>query len=1157
MILQPQSADGKPGASPEDMSLGHDALIHKGLEAALELPAYDPEAMYKASDLAIMAAQDEWLRSPEIAPHLTEEIVQAGVDQVRLAERTCRRVIESLGDRFGQASLDVSAVLAEYGVPSAREPSPAVDNSGARPRDRSEPFDWGTVYKDLYSIEPIADRSGPLWPGLENWIQNPTIAPAAIDSPDKKVRSRAKAKLRHFTRAQQTERTHAGTACVTGIVLDFDGAPEDRVRAELAALGYACWLFPSPSHFRQEQRPGAPWKVRAVVIPPYARPCSVEEHKRVYQSWVLKCCPSADKALARAAQPIVGPVVSEKNRPRWWCERIEGASDPIDVDAILAEHPVRPRRRTTSIPTEAKDLPPIGERLEAARRWIKSEESAPVGNTGMMLAALELWDLGVPADECFDLIVEAGWDRDAPNEEGVIEAWKHDELRSEIHRWHAGAKYEFGNKVLVLRPQAGGAGIEAARAEFEEKWDAAPRGALVGAAGPYGVGKSHQARVRFKSWRRGIWETPLCTLTKAAARDLPDAVHYKADDAKSANHIITSAKTADKFGFDWDGVIRDEILATERQIHSKLHYDPRKAMEGFIKRLQAAECICLDADLDRETLERYGRYAGRDVHFFEVSAKAGLERSIIEVVPKKAWAAFFRAIRRAGDRLVFLTDSIKAADIAEHAARQAGRRPLKVSGKSHPDLGDADSWDVLIGTHAMALGESIDVPVDECVVLRTQRRTTPRVIMQMLARCRDLKNTTVLVGCPEWEELFPANRPTTVDGARALIEEQTEAALEASRQEAPDHDELDEIVLDSKAHMLAADNLGWCCPSLMEHCARRGWGWKTDRTKLSKKDPDYAAATEAEKGEEKAYDARVRGAARITPEQATKLRNAMELTQEEQAQLDRHELESFLGSTELFEELGDEIAKNRSGRFVSELKAAAEVRNKAFAVGLDELRGARNPSGRELRASADRGLFYALTGQLPGEALKVELEAGEAAKSVFAWWTKYGSLVQRRVPGWSPPKRADWKNPKLTKADIEAAMKWLRTRVQRYGMRFSCRQGEVVLWWPEKTKQWLAAYLKKKKIEFTVDRMLLHIPASSRVAATARAGGVANAAKARRVHPRKLAVPGRKGGRKPKVTLEQAQAAAAKFPTLKRAAEDLGISERTLRRTLNRRISLA
>lgn len=590
-----------------------------------------------------------------------------------------------------------------------------------------------TIYRGHAATHPVGQVE--LWSWLGPLVAAPERIAAGGDSPDPIVRNAAKAALPYFCRALQSYRNRKGTAAITGAVLDFDHAPEDRVRAELAALGWCGALYPSPSHFASSD-----WRVRFVPFAAYSRPLGWEEHRAMYR-WIRERCPSADPALATGTTGVYAPAVSDANRGRWWADWLPGAVT-IDVDAILGDAPDEPRPRAEYDvdAREPKHPMPLAQRLDLYRSAVRDcslparrgTSGALQGERGMQRVRQFVFagiTLGVP----FADILAHVW--------SVRGDWTEDEIESVV-----------ANAWRYSHTVAWEAGLPASVAEAPaEPGD--PNAVLV--AGAPGSGKTNLVVATTRDAASLLWITPR---VKQAidAHQRAGLVLYGEDGDRDTRRLSTTAQSVHKYlGRRWHTVVIDEIATTVGEIDARAYEAIARACA------EAKRVVCVGADVTGPVFGIACEMVGRRMSVVTLPAPP-LERVL---VIRHANVALESVLQdRPGCTFVAMDMSVRAQALGQHLASKGKRVGVFVGGKGTvPTNEDVARLDYIIATHSMAEAINLTAQISRVVVLHTYKEVHRDTMLQLLARARNVVDPVVLVGEPAWSLGVPLSAEDIAD----------------------------------------------------------------------------------------------------------------------------------------------------------------------------------------------------------------------------------------------------------------------------------------------------------------------------------------------------------------------------------------------------------
>jgi hypothetical protein len=788
---------------------------------------------------------------------------------------------------------------------------------------------------------------------------------------------------------------------------------------------------------------------------------------------------------------IIGaqPAPESFQHSRLWYRAITGGKMPtvirihrgraLDVDEALRLFPIRPGRPPKQVDPLAMSKVPIEER--SARCW-RALQRLP--DEGSFRAVAVCHDYAVPPDLALELVTR--W--------GQLHGWvDFDGIEDRIDRVYEGgyASGEIGNALrpaIDPRPLCDLAFGRSLLENAIDQWLASDV-RVCAVIAPMKLGKTYQAERLWAHARNALAVVPSRELVDDLVRRFPGAADYR-ETVGGADKLITTVHSADRFEpfSDLDLVIHDEVIMSERSIHSLIVRDARKTMRAFRASLmQPRKVMIMGADLSREDVARYERWTGEPIRVVDLSNITTMHREVIETHAEAARQAFKVACGQPG-RVVLFSES--KAELEKQALLVANDFPDRRAIVVHADTrGGArlrsGDWDVLLANQAMALGVDITAPVAQVVMIRSMRSVAPSIAMQTLGRIRELAEPTIIVGSPDWQPLARHTDPQV---------------LWAESSEGYAHEPIDGVIADSWVAACAADDVAWNDPSLRDACIAAGWGWSEQRPKFkrSKAERDHDRAFKTLEQEE--YEKRVLAAPSIESIEADSIIRKRDRTPLENAALARHHLESHFGPDR---EIDGIVANRPSGQpYVTRLRAFARACDQRLAATVQERdddprvpSSRRNPWGK---AEARRRLWCMLTGvelapaiipsttleQLPWTTVDHAVAVVETLREEHGRRVPY--LGNLPVPGEEVP--------------------WVRRQLAQFGIEWGGGKHDkrVILLAP--TKGRIDHYAKHRGIVMPVRRRGRPARVSATLAAStvASEGGVRAAARALDVSPSRI-----------------------------------------------------
>lgn len=747
---------------------------------------------------------------------------------------------------------------------------------------------------------------------------------------------------------------------------------------------------------------------------------------------VLRPSRPMDDAAYRASVDAVGallgapPAPESRQRTRIWYRPIEGSRPSItvhtgqawDVDASLASHPPAPVRER-----HAPDPEVLARYSDDARVALARAELLRRRPAGAFAGALVLHDYAVPHPARLPLLLEyahaVGWDD--IDEDAIAERIDH----ASEH-----ARHPEGNAFAAAQPAAPApSGLAPARARLRaELFGALARSRIVALIAPMGLGKTTLAAELFTICTRALYVAPTRALVASSAAVL-GGVDYREDAHRTASHVRTTAASLRHYVADLDRrglVILDECVEGEGQIHSGITRDKRGAMAAFVDALALpGRTLLMGADLTRADVERYSQLVGQPIEIVDLSGTAVQTRTIVEVPGWRVEDEFAAELARAGPehRAILFCD--RPRELEAWRLRIANDHPalrvLTIHGKTDRKAGlaalGAGAWDVLLATHALAEGVSIEQPVAWVGVLRHDRGTGgAATTLQEIGRARAYTRPEqpILVGAPDWR---PANRHTDV-----AVEWHERGSSAIDYRPHP----IDPALAESWAAHLRRRDAAYNEPGLEAGCRARGWGWSRDLAAYASTRPRAAPLKLWRELDRAAYVAAVVAAPALDDEEAHAERRR---EAPDHHALARHALEAFTGA-EIAGVDPEVVGRDHNGRERERLRACAHVMTAKLADA-EWRREGGDVTGREApahRAAARRWLFELVTGCPVGSAARGPVEA---------WLAR---VPAGRVPYLGPP-------PKLGAGpgDLWA---WLVARFRAFGVGLTRESGVATAAWP-------------------------------------------------------------------------------------------------------------
>ncbi len=738
-------------------------------------------------------------------------------------------------------------------------------------------------------------------------------------------------------------------------------------------------------------------------------------------------------AVVNLAAQEVGaqPAPESFQKSRIWYRPIRGAQvwrldggEVLDVDHAIELFPRKKRGRPRKVdPVEVSKLP-LDHRT--AQAWQSLERIDP----GQAFKAAAICrDYGVPEGQAVELVerygASIGWTNFDGIEDRVANAYQY-------------ASGEVGNALrppVEARPTTP---ISELRQAFATALAAAPATGPVALIAPMGLGKSHHARAQFEAATRALFVAPTIALARDIHARLADAKFYKHCHDGHGAKIVTTAMSLPRFPGPRDVVVLDEVVEIERQLMGGIAASNRRALVRALvdSMTTPTRCLLMGADLTRDDVARYEQVTGRAIHVIDFSSHTLMPRHVIETSPSRVLEAFEAAVREGKGRTAVFADSPRLLNQLALRAENC-RRGIRIAishGEERGDIPaitgpDAD-WELLLVSHSMASGVSIEAEVARVLVIRSPSMrglVPPELVAQQIGRCRNYTGGPILVATPRWQ---PDTRCT--DPATLLSE-----AWAASQHEGIPlrEDPIDGVAAALFAAVVAKRDESHNNPYLGDACRRAGWRHDVDLERNDTADADAKVWRELEEG---TYVEKVMASAdNVEPRRA----NAYERNRSDLSDV----LPDGAKPTE------PQVKANRSnGRYTAALKACAHVLDPE---GLGAVVGRREDADRDLtgrvaaRTKAEaRGAMYRHV--FPGAPLGTDTIA--SASAVAAAVATLPFLRGRLAHVAAEPK-------------ADRGLDWIRAQLAAFGVTLEKDGDRLDIKWP--TSEELAEYQRRQGLK--------------------------------------------------------------------------------------------